>query len=95
MLSPVVRQILTTGPVVGPVVLAQLFQGDCPAYRATQAASDSDILRIRWPREIAAVTTATFIPQGANQCIRGCNINLQGCGGIAARCLNAQLPIAR
>ena len=50
-------------------LLLCLFQRNRPARCAAQATPDCDVLGVRGPGELSAVTTTAFILQGSNQCI--------------------------
>ena len=85
------RQILDDWAL--PSVLNQLLQRNRPTGRATQVASDSDILRIRRPGEITAVTTTAFVAQCPDECVRGCDVDRQRRAGVAAGRFHAQFII--
>ena len=73
---------------------AFLFHRDCPARRAAQRTSHSDVLRIGRPGEVPAVTSTAFITQCADECVGGGDVDRQRRTGVAARRFHAQLLIA-
>ena len=52
-----------------------LFQDDRPAGRAAQTAPDSDVLRVRGPRKVTAIPSATFVAQRADKRVGGCDVD--------------------